>query len=69
MGELTCSLIILQCWVTKMREIIAIIEPPQEIVAVVEVVAVETSSLNDIELLKIYQQGKEDFYHGKTNTN
>ena len=51
-----------------MCEIIAIIEPPQEIVAVVEAVAVETSSLNDIELLKIYEQGKEDYYHGKTNT-
>ena len=52
-----------------MREIIAIIEPPQEIVAVVEAVAVEMSSLNNIELLKIYQQGKEDYSHGKTNTN
>lgn len=51
-----------------MCEIIAIIEPPQEIVAVVEAVAVETSSLNDIELLKIYEQGKEDYYHSKTNT-
>ena len=51
-----------------MCEIIAIIEPPQEIVAEVEAVAVETSSLNDIELLKIYEQGKEDYYHSKTNT-
>lgn len=50
-----------------MREIIAIIEPPQEIIAVVEAVTVETSSLNDIELLKIYQQGKEDYKNGKTN--
>ena len=24
---------------------------------------------NENELLKIYQQGKEDYYHGKTNTN
>ena len=68
MGELTCSLIILQCRVTKMSEIIAIIEPPQDIVAVVEAVTVEVASLNEIELLKIYEQGKEDFYHGK-NTN
>ncbi|SNV67156.1 Uncharacterised protein [Haemophilus pittmaniae] len=67
MGELTCSLIILQCRVTKMCEIIAIIEPPQEIVAVVEATT-EVTSLNEIELLKIYEQGKEDFYHGK-NTN
>ena len=69
MGELTYSLITLQCQVTKMCEIIAIIEPPQEIVAVVEAVTVEVASLNEIELLKIYEQGKEDFYHGKTNTN
>lgn len=52
-----------------MCEIIAIIEPPQEIVAVVEAVAVETSSLNDIELLKIYEQGKEDYSHDKNSTN
>ena len=69
MGELTYSLITLQCRVTKMCEIIAIIEPPQEIVAVVEAVAVEAASLNEIELLKIYEQGKKDYYHGKTNTN
>ena len=69
MGELTCSLIILQCRVTKMCEIIAIIEPPQEIIAVVEAVTTEGTSLNENELLKIYQQGKEDYYHGKTNTN
>ncbi|EGV05707.1 hypothetical protein HMPREF9952_0763 [Haemophilus pittmaniae HK 85] len=50
-----------------MCEIIAIIEPPQEIVAVVEATT-EVTSLNEIELLKIYEQGKEDFYHGK-NTN
>ena len=52
-----------------MCEIIAIIEPPQEIVAVVEAVAVEAASLNEIELLEIYEQGKKDYYHGKTNTN
>ena len=52
-----------------MCEIIAIIEPPQEIIAVVEAVTVEVASLNEIDLLKIYEQGKEDFYHGKTNTN
>lgn len=52
-----------------MCEIIAIIEPPQEIVAVVEAMTVEVASLNNIELLKIYQQGKEDYSHGKTNTN
>nr|DAM33083.1 MAG TPA: hypothetical protein [Bacteriophage sp.] len=23
----------------------------------------------ELSLLKIYQQGKEDYYHGKTNTN
>ena len=73
MGELTCSLIILQCRVTKMCEIIAIIDPLQEIVAVVEAATTEVTSLkslNEIELLKIYEQGKEDFYHehGK-NTN
>ena len=39
-----------------MCEIIAIIEPPQEIVAVVEAVTVEVASLNEIELL----QAKED---------
>ena len=51
-------------------ELIAIIEPPQEIEVVIEaVLSVETSSLNDIELLKIYQQGKEDYQNGKTNTN
>lgn len=51
-----------------MCEIIAIIEPPQEIVAVVEAVTVEVASLNEIELLKIYEQAKEDYYHGKNNT-
>lgn len=66
MEELTCSLITLQCRVTKMCEIIAIIEPSQEIVAVVEAVTVEVASLNEIELLKIYEQAKEDYYHGKT---
>ena len=50
-----------------MCEIIAIIDPPQEIVVVVEAVAVETSSLNDIELLKIYNQSKEDYKNGKIN--
>lgn len=65
MGELTCSLIILQCRVTKMCEIIAIIEPPQEIVAVVETVMTAGSSLNENELLKIYEQGKEDYTNGK----
>lgn len=69
MGSLTYSLITRQCRVTKMCEIIAIIEPPQEIVAVVEAVAVEAASPNEIELLKIYEQGKKDYYHGKTNTN
>lgn len=51
-----------------MCEIIAIIDPPQEIVAVVEAVTVEVASLNEIELLKIYEQAKEDYYHGKNNT-
>lgn len=48
-------------------ELVAIIDPPQEIVTVVEAVVVEMSSLNDIELLKIYQQGKEDYNNGKAN--
>ena len=69
MGELTYSLITLQCRVTKMCEIIAIIEPPQEIVAVVEAMTVEVASLNEIELLKIYEQGKEDYSHDKNSTN
>ena len=69
MGELTYSLITLQCQGTKMCEIIAIIEPPQEIVAVVEAVTVEVASLNEIELLKIYEQGKEDYSHDKNSTN
>lgn len=69
MGELTYSLITLQCQVTKMCEIIAIIEPPQEIVAVVEAMTVEVASLNEIELLKIYEQGKEDYSHDKNSTN
>lgn len=43
-----------------MCEIIAIIDPPQEIVAVVDAVTVEVASLNEIELLKIYEQAKED---------
>lgn len=49
-----------------MNEITAIIDPPREIVAVVEAVMTEGSSLNENELLKIYEQGKEDYYHGKT---
>ncbi|WP_165819187.1 MULTISPECIES: hypothetical protein [Haemophilus] len=52
-----------------MCEIIAIIEPPQEIVAIVEAMTVEVASLNEIELLKIYEQGKEDYSHDKNSTN
>lgn len=48
-------------------ELTCIIEPVEEIVAIIESVATESSSLNEDELLKIYQQGKEDYYHGKTN--
>ena len=52
-----------------MCEIIAIIEPTQEIVEVVEAMTVEVASLNEIELLKIYEQGKEDYSHDKNSTN
>jgi hypothetical protein len=47
-------------------EVVAIIEPPQEIEVVIE--KVEIIKLDDVELLKIYQQGKEDYKNGKTNT-
>ena len=47
-------------------ELACIIEPVKEIAAIIESVATEGSSLNENELLKIYQQGKEDYYHGKT---
>lgn len=50
-------------------ELTCIIEPVEEIVAIIESVATGGSSLNENELLKIYQQGKEDYYHGKTNLN
>lgn len=53
--------------ISQPQEITAIIDPPREIVAVVEAVMTEGSSLNENELLKIYKQGKEDYYHGKTN--
>lgn len=54
--------------ISQPQEITAIIDPPREIVAVVEAVMTSSgSSLNENELLKIYQQGKEDYYHGKTN--
>jgi hypothetical protein len=53
--------------ISQPQEITAIIDPPREIVAVVEAVMTEGSSLNENELLKIYEQGKEDYYHGKTN--
>lgn len=56
-----------------MSEVIATIEQPQEIVAVVEAgtTSVGSSSLAayDAALLKIYNQSKEDFYHGKNSTN
>lgn len=52
--------------ISQPQEITAIIDPPREIVAVVEAVMTEGSSLNENELLKIYEQGKEDYYHGKT---
>lgn len=56
-----------------MSEVIATIEQPKEIVAVVEAgtTSVGSSSLAayDAALLKIYNQSKEDFYHGKNNTN
>lgn len=57
--------------ISQPQEITAIIDPPREIVAVVEAKAVMTegSSLNENELLKIYEQGKEDYNNGKTNTN
>lgn len=53
--------------ISQPQEITAIIDPPREIMAVVEAVMTEGSSLNENELLKIYEQGKEDYYHGKTN--
>lgn len=55
--------------ISQPQEITAIIDPPREIVAVVEAVMTEGSSLNENELLKIYEQGKEDYKNGKTNTN
>lgn len=55
--------------ISQPQEITAIIDPPREIVAVVEAVMTEGSSLNENELLKIYEEGKKDYYHGKTNTN
>ena len=51
-----------------MSEIIATIEQPQAIVAVVEAgTSVGSSSLAayDAALLKIYQQAKEDYKNGK----
>ena len=54
--------------ISQPQEITAIIDPPREIVAVVEAVMTSSgSSFNENELLKIYKQGKEDYYHGKTN--
>lgn len=56
-----------------MSDIIATISPPQEIVAVVEAGATSAGSSSlaayDAALLKIYNQAKEDYYHGKNNTN
>lgn len=55
-----------------MSEITATIEQPQEIVAVVEAgTSAGSSSLAayDAALLKTYNQAKEDYYHGKNNTN
>lgn len=56
-----------------MSEIIATIEQPQEIVAVVEAGTTSAGSSSlaayDAALLKIYNKAKEDYYHGKTNTN
>lgn len=56
-----------------MSEMIAIISPPQEIVAVVEAGTTSAGSSSlaayDAALLKIYNQAKEDYYHGKNNTN
>lgn len=56
-----------------MSEITATIEQPQEIVAVVEAGATSAGSSSltayDAALLKIYNQAKEDYYHGKNNTN
>ena len=55
--------------ISQPQEITAIIDPPREIMAVVEAVMTEGSSLNENELLKIYEQGKEDYNNGKTNLN
>lgn len=56
-----------------MSDIIATISPPQEIVAVVEAGATSAGSSSlaayDAALLTIYNQAKEDYYHGKNNTN
>ncbi len=56
-----------------MSEITATIEQPQEIVAVVETGATSAGSSSltayDAALLKIYNQAKEDYYHGKNSTN
>ena len=56
-----------------MSDVIATIEQPQEIVAVVEAGATSAGSSSlaayDAALLKIYNKAKEDYYHGKTNTN
>ena len=56
-----------------MSEVIATIEQPQEIVAVVEAGTTSAGSSSlaayDAALLKIYNQAEEDYYHGKNNTN
>ena len=52
-----------------MSEMIATIEQPQEIVAVVEAGTTSSLAAYDAALLNIYNQAKEDYYHGKTNTN
>ena len=56
-----------------MSEVIATIEQPQEIVAVVEAGTTSASSSSlaayDAALLKVYNQAKEDYYHCKNNTN
>ena len=56
-----------------MSEVIATIEQPQEIVVVVEADTTSAGSSSlaayDAALLKIYKQAKEDYYHGKNNTN
>ncbi len=55
-----------------MSEVIATIEQPQDIIAVVEAgTSAGSSSLAayDAALLKTYNQAKEDYYHGKNNTN